>query len=130
MNFKKNSISKDIPIHGPYSSYVLIKNFLFISGQIGINIKSGKLISSSIEKETTQIMYNIKIILLKNRMDFDNIVKSTIFLKKMDDFDKVNKVYSEFFSRKKQYPARETVQVSGLPKKANIEISMIGYHHN
>ncbi|WP_185877384.1 Rid family detoxifying hydrolase [Blattabacterium cuenoti] len=120
----KKGIIKEIPIFGPYSTYVLINNILFISGQIGIDFKSGKLISNSIEMETKRIMNNIKIILLKNNMDFKNIVKTTIFVKKMDHINIINNIYSNFFINKK-FPAREAIQVSCLPKNANIEISAI-----
>ncbi|WP_185864480.1 RidA family protein [Blattabacterium cuenoti] len=121
MNLKKTSIKK-IPCYGPYSTCVLSGNFLFISGQIAENIEE----SSSIERETKEIMKNIEIILKKNKIDFTNIVKATIFVKNINDFSKINKIYSQFFI-KDNYPARETVQVSGLPKNANIEISMIGF---
>ncbi|WP_185850394.1 RidA family protein [Blattabacterium cuenoti] len=119
MNLKKISIEK-IPSYGPYSTCVLCEKFLFISGQIAEKIEN------DIEMETKNIMENIGIILSENKIGFQNIIKTTIFVKKLNDFEKINKIYSKFFINK-NYPARETIQVNGLPKNANIEISMIAF---
>ncbi len=108
---------------GPYSQAVKAGGFLFVSGQIPINPASGELILDSIENETHQVMANIKAILEVEGLDFANIVKTSIFLKNMDDFAKVNAVYGEYFTS--DFPARETVQVSRLPKDVNVEISVI-----
>ncbi|WP_185871101.1 RidA family protein [Blattabacterium cuenoti] len=122
MNLKKISIEK-IPSYGPYSTCVLCEKFLFISGQIAEKIEN------DIEIETKNIMENIGIILSENKIGFQNIIKTTIFVKKLNNFEKINKIYSKFFINK-NYPARETIQVNGLPKNANIEISMIAFINN
>lgn len=108
---------------GPYSQAVQAGGFLFVSGQIPINPASGELILDNIEQETHQVMANIKAILEVAGLDFANILKTSIFLKNMDDFAKVNAVYGEYFTA--DFPARETVQVSRLPKDVNVEISVI-----
>ena len=108
---------------GPYSQAVLVDKTLYCSGQIAINPKNNLIINSSIKEETEMIMKNIFEILSSAQMNFDNIVKCTIFLKNMDDYDEVNKVYSKYF--KYDPPAREAVEVSKLPKNVNVEISTI-----
>ena len=109
---------------GPYSQAVLAGNMLYISGQVPINPSSGKLMMSSIEEQTQQVMENLKAILSAADMTFDNVVKSTIFIMNMDDFSKINTVYGAYFSEG-QAPARETVQVAKLPRSVDVEISMI-----
>jgi 2-iminobutanoate/2-iminopropanoate deaminase len=108
---------------GPYSQAVMAGNMLFISGQIAIQKSSGKLLTGSIEEETHQVMTNIAEILKAASLDFGNVVKSTIFLKDFNDFVKVNEIYGKYFPSSP--PARETVEVSRLPKDVNIEISCI-----
>ena len=108
---------------GPYSQAVLVDKTLYCSGQIAINPKNNLIINSSIKEETEMIMKNIFEILRSAQMNFDNIVKCTIFLKNMDDYNEVNKVYSKYF--KSDPPAREAVEVSKLPKNVNVEISTI-----
>ena len=108
---------------GPYSQAVLVDKTLYCSGQIAINPKKNLIISSSIKEETEMIMKNIFEILSSAQMNFDNIVKCTIFLKNMNDYNEVNKVYSKYF--KSDPPAREAVEVSKLPKNVNVEISTI-----
>ena len=108
---------------GPYSQAVLSGNTLYTSGQIAINPKSGKLILESIELETTQVMDNMKANLKEAGMNFDHVVKASIFISNMDDFNQINTVYNQYFTS--DYPARETLQVARLPKDVNVEISMI-----
>ncbi|WP_185866605.1 Rid family detoxifying hydrolase [Blattabacterium cuenoti] len=120
---------KKISSFGPYSTCVLIENFFFISGQIGVDPDTGKLVDKTIEMETERVMKNLQVILSEIGIDFQNVIKSSIFFTKMEDFSKINYSYSKFFSRE-YYPARETIQVSGLPKNANIEISLIAYKKN
>lgn len=109
---------------GPYSQAVLINGMLFISGQIALDSFSGALmINDGIETETKQVMENLLAILEAAEMDFSNVVKSSIFLSDMSLFPKVNEIYGRFF--KENPPARETVEVSCLPRKVNVEISMI-----
>lgn len=108
---------------GPYSQAIQAGNMLFISGQIAIERSSGNIISSDIESETRQVMVNLEKILTAAGFDFSNVVKSSIFLKDMNNFPKVNAIYGEYF--KSNPPARETVEVSRLPKDVNVEISCI-----
>lgn len=108
---------------GPYSQAIQAGNMLFISGQIAIERSSGNIISSDIESETRQVMVNLEKILKAAGYDFSNVVKSSIFLKDMNNFPKVNAIYGEYF--KSNPPARETVEVSRLPKDVNVEISCI-----
>ncbi len=107
---------------GPYSQAVMVGNTLYCSGQIALNA-NGELLTDSITMEVNQIMHNIGEVLKAAKMDYSNIVKTSIFLTNMQDFAKVNEVYATYF--KADFPARETVQVSGLPKGVNVEISVI-----
>ncbi|MBP8192520.1 MAG: Rid family detoxifying hydrolase, partial [Chitinophagales bacterium] len=102
---------------------VYINGMLFISGQIPLDPFSGTMIKDGIAEETQQVMENLNAILLAAEMDFSNVVKCSIFLTDMHDFPKVNEVYGKYF--KNNPPARETVEVSMLPKNANVEISCI-----
>lgn len=108
---------------GPYSQAVKAGNFLFVSGQVAINPENGELNIGSIEEETHQVMRNLKAVLLEAGLTFDNVVKSTIFLSDMGTFAQVNDIYGQYFTA--DFPARETVQVSVLPKNVNVEISVI-----
>jgi 2-iminobutanoate/2-iminopropanoate deaminase len=108
---------------GPYSQAVQFGNMLFVSGQIAIQKSTGNLITDNIEEETQQVMLNIAAVLKAADMDFANVVKSTIFLGDFNDFAKVNEIYGKCFPANP--PARETVEVSRLPKDVNVEISCI-----
>lgn len=108
---------------GPYSQAIKVGNTLFMSGQIAIQKSTGAILMGNISEETEQVMKNLDDVLKAAGMDFSNVVKSTIFLKSMADFPKVNEVYGSRFGN--QPPARETVEVSGLPKGVNVEISCI-----
>jgi 2-iminobutanoate/2-iminopropanoate deaminase len=108
---------------GPYSQAIKAGNMLFISGQIAIQKPSGNLITENIEEEAMQVMKNIGEVLKAAGMDFSNVVKSTIFLKDFNDFVAVNGIYGKCFPSNP--PARETVEVSRLPKDVNVEISCI-----
>ena len=122
---KKAILTKKAPLPiGPYSQAIQFDNLVFISGQIPVNPKNGKLISSGIKEETNKVMTNIQHILEEAKMNFNNVVKTTIFLKDMNDFVEVNTEYAKFFENYIS-PARETVEVSQLPKNVNIEISCI-----
>ena len=116
------SASAPAPI-GPYSEAIKAGNTLFISGQIAIQKSTGAILTANISEETEQVMKNLDDVLKAGGMDFSHVVKSTIFLKNMGDFPKVNEVYGSRFAS--QPPARETVEVSGLPKGVNVEISCI-----
>lgn len=108
---------------GPYSQAIQAGNMLFVSGQIAIQQSTGKLVTESIEDETMQVLQNIEDVLKAASMDFTHVVKCTIFLKDFNDFVAVNAIYAKKFSSNP--PARETVEVSRLPKDVNIEISCI-----
>ncbi len=110
---------------GPYSQAIIAGNFLFVSGQVAFHPLTGDLIMDNIQAETTQVMENIKAILAEAGADFSHIVKTTIFLKDMQDFAAVNTIYGSYLSQ--PYPARETVQVAGLPKNVNVEISVTAF---
>lgn len=122
---KKIIITEKAPAPiGPYNQAVLIGNTLYTSGQIALNPTTMELVLDTIEIETKQVMENMKAVLEAAQMNFDNVVKTTIFIMDMNDFGKINSVYGTYFDEKTA-PARETVQVAGLPKGVNVEISMI-----
>jgi 2-iminobutanoate/2-iminopropanoate deaminase len=108
---------------GPYSQAILVNGMLFASGQIAIDPSTGVYDPADAATETRLVMSNIKAILDASGLDFSNVVKTSIFLKDMNDFAVVNEVYASYFTE--NFPARETVQVSVLPKNARVEISII-----
>lgn len=108
---------------GPYSQAVIVSNTLYVSGQIPLNPLTGELVKGNIEDQTRQVMENLKAILIEAGVDFSHVVKCSIFILDMKNFPAVNKVYGEYFSTNP--PARETVQVSGLPMGVDIEISCV-----
>ncbi len=108
---------------GPYSQAVLTNDILYISGQIAIDPVTQTYEPNGIEEETTQVMKNLDSILKAADMSFSDVIKTSIFLADMNDFAKVNAIYSLHFS--KDFPARETVEVSVLPKNSKVEISMV-----
>ena len=108
---------------GPYNQAIRSGNMLFVSGQIAIDPATNELIEGDTTKEAHQVMKNLQAILEEAGLNFNHVIKSTIFLKDMSLFSQVNEVYGSYFSA--DYPARETVAVRGLPKDVNVEISMI-----
>lgn len=108
---------------GPYSQAVQNGNLLFVSGQIALNPETGALENRTVQEEAVRVMENLKAILTEAGTDFENVVKTTIFLTDMNLFAEVNDIYAGYF--KQNFPARETVAVKGLPKNVNVEISMI-----
>ncbi|MBC7426451.1 MAG: RidA family protein [Bacteroidia bacterium] len=108
---------------GPYSQAVMHDGRLFCSGQIALDPVTGLMVQDSIEAETKQVMENIGAVLIEAGMDYSHIIKTSIFITDMNNFAKVNTVYAGYF--KGNYPARETVQVSALPKNGNVEITVI-----
>ena len=110
---------------GPYSQAVKIENFLFLSGQIGLNPKTNKLENENLQSELEQIMKNITSILNEANMTIENIIKTSVFMKDLNSFSDFNNIYKSFF--KEKFPARETIEVSKLPMDARIEISIIAY---
>ena len=117
------SIPKAPATVGPYSQAIDTGNMLFVSGQIPLNPEDGKLIVASIVESTHQVMQNIQSLLLAAGFEWTHVVKCSIFLKDLNDFNEVNKVYSSYFEDVP--PARETVEVSRLPLDVSIEISCI-----
>lgn len=117
-----NTSKAPAPI-GPYNQAIVSNNMMFISGQIALNPETNELISGDVATETHQVMRNLHEILEAAGINFNHVVKSTIFLSDMSLFAAVNEVYGSYFSA--HYPARETVAVKGLPKNVNVEISMI-----
>lgn len=117
-----NTSNAPAPI-GPYSQAVLVNGTLYISGQICLDPSSGNLKNRDIQDETHQVMQNLRNILLEAKMNFSNVVKTTIFLTNMNSFSEVNEIYAKYLEG--IFPARETVQVSALPRLVNVEISMI-----
>ena len=124
INMKKViSTNKAPEAIGPYSQAILSNDTLYCSGQIAIDPKTGNLILDNIKNETTQIMKNIIAVLDAADMNIQNIVKCSIFMRDIKDYDKINKVYSHYFIS--EQPAREAIEVSFLPKNVNVEISVI-----
>ena len=109
---------------GPYSQAVLYDNTLYTSGQIAIDPATGNLVSGDITTETKQVMKNIGAVLEEAGMNFEDVLKTTIFIKDMNDFQKINTVYGSFFNEATA-PARETVEVARLPKDVHVEISVL-----
>ncbi|MQP53501.1 MULTISPECIES: RidA family protein [unclassified Flavobacterium] len=109
---------------GPYNQAVLVGNTLYSSGQIALDPATMELVLDDIETETKQVMENLKAVLEAADMNFENVIKTSIFIMNMVDFARINAVYGSYFNEATA-PARETVQVACLPKNVNIEISMI-----
>jgi len=118
-----NTPNAPAPI-GPYNQAVLSGNMLFTSGQIAIDPNTGDLVVDDIESETKRVMENLKAVLTEAGMNFDHVLKASIFISDMANFSKINEVYTTYFEETTA-PARETVQVANLPKYVNVEISMI-----
>lgn len=110
---------------GPYSAGILIGDFIFTSGQLGISPITGSIVEGGIEEETKQALENLNMILQAAGSNLRNVVKTTVFLKNMDDFAKMNEVYAKYFSEK--YPARSAFQVARLPKDGLVEIEAIAF---
>ena len=121
---KKIITTKSAPAPiGPYNQAIVVNGTMYISGQVCIDPQTGALKNRDIQDETHQVMQNLKAILSEGGMSFNNVVKTTIFITDMNQFSEINEVYGKYFSG--DFPARETVQVSALPKFVNVEISMI-----
>ncbi|MGZ3839673.1 MAG: RidA family protein [Flavisolibacter sp.] len=117
-----NTKNAPAPI-GPYNQAILVNDTLYISGQVCIDPANGQLKNRDIQDETHQVMQNLKAILQEAGLGFNHVVKTTIFITDMNRFSEINEIYGKYFSG--DFPARETVQVSALPKLVNVEISMI-----
>jgi 2-iminobutanoate/2-iminopropanoate deaminase len=123
MDKKKFFIPGAPPPIGPYSPALLVNDTLYVSGQVPINIETGQLITENIELATDQVLRNIKVLLAEAGMTLENVVKCTIFMTDLNEFQKMNAVYAGYFEG--VAPARETVEISRLPMDATIEISCI-----
>ncbi len=123
---KEIILSKNVPAAiGPYSPALKVGNLIFASGQLPIEPETGKIIDGDIETQTRGALENLKAVLQPYSIGLENVVKTTIFLKDMNNFVRVNKVYGEYF--KEKFPARSCVEVSCLPKDAEIEIEAIAF---
>ena len=122
---EKRSIStKNAPeAIGPYSQGIISGDIIFLSGQIGVDPETGEMVEGGVLNQSMQIFSNINNVLKEAGCSFDNVIKATVFLKSMDDFKKVNEIYSKFFSL--PYPARSAFEVARLPLNADIEIEVI-----
>jgi 2-iminobutanoate/2-iminopropanoate deaminase len=122
---KKEILTTQAPAPiGPYSQAIEVGSMVFCSGQIPLDPSTGTIVGEgNVEAQTTQVMKNIKAVLTQANLDFSNVVKTTIFLKNMGDFPKVNAIYAESF--KAPFPARSTVEVARLPKDVLVEIEVI-----
>lgn len=110
---------------GPYSQAVKVGNFIFVSGQIPIDPKTGKIVGNDIMAQTKRVLENIKAVLEAAGANLTNVVKTTVYLVDMGDFNAMNEIYATYFSEKP--PARSTVEVSKLPKGSKIEVDVIAY---
>jgi 2-iminobutanoate/2-iminopropanoate deaminase len=122
----QRTIVKPVNVIGPYSPAVKIGNLMFVSGQIGLDQETGALKNESIEVETRQVLDNLSRILRAEGYDSSHVVSATVYLKNMNDYAKMNQIYGGYF-QEGNYPARVAVEVSNLPKQANVEISVIAY---
>src|SRR6476646_1518959 len=126
---KKIITTKNAPAPiGPYNQAILVKDTIYISGQVCIDPSTGNLKNRDIQEETHQVMQNLKAILQEAGVGFNHVVKTTIFITDMNRFSEINEIYGKYFDG--DFPARETVQVSALPKFANVEISMIAVQNS
>ena len=109
---------------GPYNQATSFEKLVFTSGQIALDPTTMEIVNGGVQEQTKQVMENLKAVLAATNMTFENVIKSTIFISDMNDFTAINSIYGAYFDEKSA-PARETVQVAGLPKNVNVEISMI-----
>tara|TARA_B100000686_G_C16802828_1_gene987393 strand:- start:3966 stop:4349 length:384 start_codon:yes stop_codon:yes gene_type:complete len=110
---------------GPYSQAIRVRQFLYTSGQIALDPKTGIILGSSIEKETEQVLNNLKAILTADGLSLANVIKTNVYMVDMKEFEQMNMVYEKFFEPHK--PARACVQVAALPKEARLEIDVIAF---
>jgi 2-iminobutanoate/2-iminopropanoate deaminase len=113
------------PAVGPYNHAVRVGDLLFCAGQIPLDPSTGNLVTGDIKTQTERVLQNVKAILDDQKLTFNNVVKSTVFLTNLADFAGMNEVYAKYFTA--DYPARSTIQVAALPKGANVEIEVIAH---
>lgn len=117
--------AKSAPAVGPYNHAVRIGDLLFCAGQIPLDPATGNLVAGDIKAQTERVLENVKVILDDQKLTFDKVVKSTVFLTNLADFVAMNEVYGRYFTT--DFPARSTVQVAALPRGANVEIEVIAH---
>jgi 2-iminobutanoate/2-iminopropanoate deaminase len=117
--------AKSAPAVGPYNHAVRIDNLLFCAGQIPLDPATGDLVKGDIKAQTERVLENVKAILEDQKLSFNSVVKSTVFLTNLADFAGMNEVYAKYFTG--DFPARSTIQVAALPKGANVEIEVIAH---
>ena len=117
--------AKSAPAVGPYNHAVRIGDLLFCAGQIPLDPATGNLVAGDIKAQTERVLENVKAILDDQRLGFEHVVKSTVFMTNLADFGAMNEVYAKYFTS--EHPARSTVQVAALPKGANVEIEVIAH---
>ena len=120
----KRTFVHNVEVAGPYSPAVHVGSFLFVSGQIALDRETGNLRNESIETETRQVMENLMHILRAEGYDSSHVVNATVYLKNMNDYPKMNLIYGGYF-QEGEYPARVAVEVSNLPRQANVEIAVV-----
>ncbi len=117
--------SKSAPAAGPYNHAVRIGDLLFCAGQIPLDPATGNLVTGDIKAQTERVLQNIKTILDDQKLSLANVVKSTVFMTNLGDFAAMNEIYAKYFTA--DFPARSTIQVTALPKGANVEIEVIAH---
>jgi 2-iminobutanoate/2-iminopropanoate deaminase len=117
--------AKSPPAVGPYNHAVRVGDLLFCAGQIPIDPATGNLVAGDIKAQTRQVLENVKAILEDQKLTFENVVKSTVYLSNLADFAGMNEVYSQYFTS--DFPARSTIQVAALPKGASVEIEVMAH---
>jgi 2-iminobutanoate/2-iminopropanoate deaminase len=122
MKTEVKTLNAPVPI-APYSQAVVAGNTIYVSAQLARNMSTGELVTDNIEAETRQVLENIIAILAEANADYNDVVKMSIFLKDMQNYEAVNRIYNRYVSE--PFPARETIEVGALPKNVNIEISAI-----
>src|SRR5271154_1701528 len=120
-----NNPAKSAPAAGPYNHAVRVGDLLFCAGQIPLDPATGSLVPGDIKAQTERVLENVKAILDDQKLTFNNVVKSTVFLANLADFTGMNEVYAKYFTT--DFPARSTVQVAALPKGANVEIEVLAH---
>ena len=111
---------------GPYNHAVRVGDMLFCAGQIPIEPGTGNLVEGDIKAQTLQVLENVKAILDDQKLSFNNVVKTTVFLTNLGDFAGMNEVYSKYFTA--NHPARSTIQVAALPRNGNVEIEVVAHY--
>jgi 2-iminobutanoate/2-iminopropanoate deaminase len=117
---------KSPPAVGPYNHAVRVGDMLFCAGQIPIDPATGNLVQGDVKAQTQQVLENVKAILDDQKLSFENVVKTTVFLTNLADFGAMNEVYAKYFTA--NHPARSTIQVAALPRNANVEIEVVAHY--